>query len=390
MKNECYDLIKQKVIEIKNQLTGSDKIGIYNGDAGALLFFAYLKSYLNTNDYDEKINFLTTNVFKCIDPNYTNLTFGTGLSGSLWTVLHLIENQFIDADIDLNDINSLLKNSVSVFTDNSNFDFIHGSDGIVFYLLSADIINKKELTTFVNTLNQNAVKQSEGVYWKDQWANEEHKPIVNFGLAHGIVSKIILLNQILKKYPSLQIADELLKNIITTVLKFKSQKLTRSLFPSYSTENGLFSPSRLAWCYGDLGIASAFWQVGNSMNLSSLKAEAIEIMLYNAKRRDLKENGISDAGICHGTAGIAHIYNRFYKQTGIKEFDDARWYWINETLKLANQKDGLAGFKTWKGGHGWHNDTGLLEGIAGIGLVFLGFLTEDIKDLNWDECLLLS
>ena len=71
------------------------------------------------------------------------------------------------------------------------------------------------------------------------------------------------------------------------------------------------------------------------------------------------------------------------------ECKDAAAYWINQTLCMARFEDGLAGYKTWQGDkRGFQNEYGLLEGIAGIGLALLSFLSDE--DPTWDECLLLS
>jgi hypothetical protein len=113
-------------------------------------------------------------------------------------------------------------------------------------------------------------------------------------------------------------------------------------------------------------------------------------MLHATKRRGLQKNGVVDAGICHGTAGIAHIFNRFYRDTQLDSFKHATDYWIDQTLKMAKFKDGLAGYKSWQGHeNGWKNEYGLLEGIAGIGLVLHSYLHPEIEP-TWDSCLLLS
>ncbi len=96
-----------------------------------------------------------------------------------------------------------------------------------------------------------------------------------------------------------------------------------------------------------------------------------------------------DACFCHGTSGIAHIFNRMWRETGMPECKDAAAYWIGQTLSLAKFEDGLAGYKTWQGTErGFQNEYGLLEGIAGIGLVLLSYHYE--IEPTWDECLLLS
>jgi hypothetical protein len=109
-----------------------------------------------------------------------------------------------------------------------------------------------------------------------------------------------------------------------------------------------------------------------------------------SKRLDLEKNKIFDACVCHGSAGIAHFFNRMYHETKMKEFYDISIYWIETTLKMASFSDGLAGFKTWHTEQhgGWVNEYCLLEGISGIGLSLLSFYNS--KTLDWDKAFLMS
>jgi len=112
-------------------------------------------------------------------------------------------------------------------------------------------------------------------------------------------------------------------------------------------------------------------------------------LLHASQRRDLKDNYVMDACFCHGTSGIAHVFNRMWRETGMDECKHAAAYWIEQTLDMAKFTDGLAGYKTWQGGVlGYETRYGLLEGIAGIGLVLLSYYYE--IEPTWDECLLLS
>jgi lantibiotic modifying enzyme len=114
-------------------------------------------------------------------------------------------------------------------------------------------------------------------------------------------------------------------------------------------------------------------------------------MVFNSKRRGLAMNGLSDACFCHGTSGIAHIFNRFYLETKVPDFNSARQYWINETIKKADFENTECVFKTWESSDmRFQNDFGLLNGITGVGLTLLGFLSDNIEDLSWDKSLLLS
>jgi hypothetical protein len=118
----------------------------------------------------------------------------------------------------------------------------------------------------------------------------------------------------------------------------------------------------------------------------------LEIFIFAAtQRRNLQDNHVSDACLCHGTAGIGHIFYRMWWNTKLPEFKDAADYWFEQTLKMARFEDGLAGFKALEiqdGKSTWINKYGLLEGILGIGLAMLTYYYE--MDPVWDECLLLS
>jgi lantibiotic modifying enzyme len=132
------------------------------------------------------------------------------------------------------------------------------------------------------------------------------------------------------------------------------------------------------------------WQAGVALNNEAWKNKAVEVLVFAAeKRRNLEQNFVADAGLCHGTAGIGHIFYRMWWNTRLPEFKSAADYWFHETLKMAKFEDGLAGYKAWHGeARGCQNEYGLLEGIAGIGLALLTYYYE--IEPTWDECLLLS
>ena len=185
------------------------------------------------------------------------------------------------------------------------------------------------------------------------------------------------------------------KTILEQSVKFiLSNKLDNkeSIFPSICeiVDDEKQISSRLAWCYGDLGISIALWQAGDALKDESIKQDAIDICLHTIKRKTKEETKVVDAGICHGSSGIALIYNRMYFYTGIKEFKEAANYWIRETLNLATFKDGLAGYKSYQSEQtgGWKNDYSLLEGVSGIGLALLSHISNE--EPYWDRCLLLS
>jgi len=105
--------------------------------------------------------------------------------------------------------------------------------------------------------------------------------------------------------------------------------------------------------------------------------KAIDVFQCSTKSLLQEDTYISDAGICHGSAGIAMIFNRMYLNTGISEFRLATDYWIKETLKLLDERMMSVS----------NNDNSLLTGLSGIELVLLSYLTKDSQ--LWDELFLL-
>ena len=95
---------------------------------------------------------------------------------------------------------------------------------------------------------------------------------------------------------------------------------------------------------------------------------------------------------CHGSAGLAHIFNRFYQVTHDELFAGASRYWIDQSVQYRKPGSGVAGYTVWtadKDGEivslGRH---GLIEGIAGVGLTYLAALST--VEPSWDRIFLVD
>lgn len=391
MSNEVN--IQKKIIEIneciKKNSKVCDDIDWIDGISSYILFQYHFYIIFKTGD--RPLISSLKKLYNLIPNAEIGLSYSTGLPGVFNVLNYLNEKNFIDEGYkDAEQLFSqLFCEKILYDIEKLNLDFLHGSSGILMYLTN----RRYSLEFLLNITNLYFEKLK--IYENNLIAFPCHNFEIsapdlgiNLSLSHGNSAIICVLSKIFQQTNNIKI-EIIINNIFNSYFIIKEIPHNRvlSLYPHTSID---LNESRMAWCYGDLGIACAFWQAGKTFNNAEWKQEAVSIMLNSSKRRDLKENKIIDAGICHGTAGIAHIFNRFYKETHIKEFDDARWYWLNETLNMAKFDDGLAGYKSFYGNQGWRNEFGLLEGIAGIGLVLLGFLTDDLEDLSWDRCLLLS
>ncbi len=77
-------------------------------------------------------------------------------------------------------------------------------------------------------------------------------------------------------------------------------------------------PARSAWCYGDPGVAVALLLAGRDLDEPEWQQAGIELGL-RAGRRLPEQSGVTEAGICHGAAGLAHLFLRMYQLTSAEE-----------------------------------------------------------------------
>jgi len=392
------NLIKQKLDSIaeciftKIQNTEPESFGLYSGEFGILLFLFYYSKYsrnkkhkLLTEKYAEKL------LEQFVEKEKLH-TFCSGLSGILYLFEFLRENDFIDMDI--SEVQPLIDNYIVARMRQDilrqNYDFMHGALGVGLYFLKSKT-NTKYIQELIDYLYLTAVKDSSNriFKWKSVIDDEKNLLGYNIALSHGMSSIVIFLSRVILN----GINDEKIFKMLSGTLNYiLNQQIDfmkyGSCFPNHSLESSdNVLKSRLAWCYGDLGIGIALWQAGKGTDNSFWKEKGIEILLQSTRRRSYKDSFVIDAGICHGSAGVATIFHRMYLETSREEFKDATYYWITQTLNFSRFDDGLAGYKThFK--DTWIIDYSLLTGISGIGLVLLSFLEDNQQSL--DEMLLLS
>jgi lantibiotic biosynthesis protein len=85
---------------------------------------------------------------------------------------------------------------------------------------------------------------------------------------------------------------------------------------------------------------------------------------------------VNEPGLCHGAAGLMHIFNRIYQATGQSVFRDAALRWLDDTLALCD----------FPAGNRWQESCGLLNGAAGIALALLAVVGD--REPRWDRILL--
>jgi lantibiotic biosynthesis protein len=148
--------------------------------------------------------------------------------------------------------------------------------------------------------------------------------------------------------------------------------------------------ARCAWCYGDPGVAAALWVAAQGAEERNWEQEAVALAC-RAAERSAAETGVRDASFCHGSAGLAHIYNRLYQATDEPRLRHAAIYWLDRTLEFCHRAQDNG--STWVKGstkprQGPWRGIELARGAAGIALVLLAAATP-VEPL-WDRMFLVS
>lgn len=395
--NQLIDAIASSLLD---ERFIESEYGILGGSSGVGIFLAYYSQLRNKPEFlDIVIENLTKSIDYIGESTDIDWNYGTGLSGLIFSITHLIQKGFFEDEENdvIIGVDPHISKIMSYELWNGNYDFFTGAIGYCSSLIHLSNTNPIEihesLLDFIGILYKKRERIHKNAYGWQSVIDETNGNIVygfDLGMAHGMASILSILAKLYKLRINKKKAELMIVPLVNLILATKTNSY--SLYPNKCNLNLSFyksEQSRLAWCYGDLGISIALWHAAQALKREDWEKEAIDTILHASKRRGLFENGVVDAGLCHGTAGIAHIFNRMYGYTGLEELKVASNYWFAETLKMASFEDGLAGFKAWQGiERGWVNEPGLLEGIAGIGLALISAVS-DIEPA-WDECLLLS
>jgi hypothetical protein len=166
-------------------------------------------------------------------------------------------------------------------------------------------------------------------------------------------------------------ARPLLERAVDWLLAQRLAADAGSAFPSFVAPDVVSGRSPFAWCYGDPGAAGALFMAARHAGALAWEEEAVAIAERSAAW-PVSECGVTEASMCHGSAGLAHIFNRLQQATGSVVLRSAAEDWLGQVIEA------------WQpGAHG-----GFLEGAAGIGLVLLAAATP--VEPRWDRVLLLS
>ena len=390
--------IQNKILEIldyykkqhpKLNLPGS----LFSGKIGVFLFRLAAQRHFNQPDPNfekELVTFVENQISKPI--GLTN--FCHGLSGFAWFLHYLNTEEFTDIDQSLfEQLDEVIFNVRQEQFKELNHDFLHGALGDMWYFAERAKFSKKcqtYLIEYVNFLSETATNHLKGIFWyespimKDELG--QNNQVVNLHISHGQASKIAVLAKALSC--GVATAKKPLLFAITYLLSTQESVFEKASIPHVIVNNKKEMFTHLGWCRGNLAISIVLFNAGEVLNDLKLKQKALEIALQTLALNTPQKAVIKELGFCHGTTGLAYMYNRLFEITENSSFKNAADYWFSITLQLATFKNGVAGFKSYNSHSGkWEIEHGLLEGASGAGLAMLSHLSDN--KATWDACFLL-
>jgi lantibiotic modifying enzyme len=410
LQDDLAEQARQAVQEIASALQTltpggeAQSSSLAGGLTGEALFYTYLALHNGDEVAAERAAQLVEQAAEtlAVQPLPPNLY--TGFAGVAWAMEHL-RGRLFEEDGDEDDPVQEIDEALAIPLQRSpwpgDYDLITGLVGIAVYALERlpRPAAVSLLSSIVDRLSERADISEEGAAWftrpeeLPEWQREFHpRGSYNLGVAHGLPAVVAVLAGAVAA--GIEKARPLLHDSTRFLLARRMDPLS-SVGSCFSTT---FAPweaptgSRLAWCYGDPGVAAALLAAARAAGEPEWERAAVEVALSAAERPE-PGSGIRDAGLCHGAAGLGHLFNRMYHTTGEERLADAARFWFERTLAFKQPGQGIGGFRTWgvigePNELGWRDDAGFLEGTAGVGLALLGALSE--VEPAWDRVLAIS
>jgi lantibiotic biosynthesis protein len=405
LRSEAMDAVAAIAAELRAQSFdhGPDLAG---GAAGAALLFAHVAQSIpgQASGASTKTVELLERAAEALAGGVQGASLFSGFSGVAW-VCEYVGRRFLQTPSELNDpIDEALLGFTAVTPWTLSFDLVAGIVGIGVYGLErrSTAAGIGIVRNVVHRLKELAIEDAAGIRWHTAprllppWQRELYPDgYFNLGVAHGMPGVIAFLAEVCALEELAADARPLLDGAMQWLWSCADESDGISRFGTFvlpEQKDAQFRPSRVAWCYGDLGIAVALLVAARAVRQPEWERFALDTALGVAKRET--DSAVADACLCHGAAGNAHLFNRLYQATKDERFLAAAQRWIRTTLSMRRQTGSIAGFVSWRPAarsdlpDGWDAAPGFLEGAAGVALALLAASTP--VEPGWDRVMLAA
>lgn len=372
--------------------------GLLYGRAGITLFFAYLAKSFPGGEYEEIMHKYLEELREGLSRKGLSHTLSTGQAGIGFVFQHLRNIGLIDPveGLDLDELDRIISMGADRDHATGNWHPLNGLVGLGTYFLERHKATgqKRHLERIVDYIESLAVVEKNFHVWTTSRSEQDSAIAFNFGMAHGMPGLLCFLAQVYE----LGIRRSTISSMISSCLDFLlSNRASRDRLYSFPVSVGRadnsgkvkIQPSwRHGWCYGDLGVALALIHCGRALGQPEWHSKGVAIALRTTAI-PFEYAGCEDAPFCHGTTGLVHQYHRLHQATSNIRFKEAADNWLRITMEHYYQPGKFPGGYAHRifdeDENRWVSNIsyGLLEGITGIGLVYLYYLHG--TEPGWDN-----
>lgn len=313
---------------------------------------------------------------------------GVGLHSGATKIAWLVSTLIDGAEDFLAAFDKALLSSLSPDKDWRSYDLINGLVGVGVYLLSRPqtpitIACFEAITDRLRRSAESLSSPALGLAWRTPIQDmPEHDGKLypdgyfNCGLAHGNPGVLALLARF--RGEGIDCGD-----LLSGACDFVTSMSASVRFPRLLYRSQVIESLRSAWCYGAPGAAIALWQALNARGLPTNAAEELALRFLSESPTTAD---VGDAMFCHGTAGLAHISNRFYQATLDERFKELSIEWFRETLARRRSGEGVGGFLAQSVSVRPAINPSFVDGSIGLGLSLAAAIGS--MEPSWDALLL--
>lgn len=376
------DVVREIVHEVlRTEATGVDE------HADRTLLYSHLTDYCADVDVDAEDAQRTLSSVGAFALRRLPLFLFGGLARVGWTVAHVGDGD------DCEEVCMLIDSRLFDAIDGDwggDFDYLKGLVGFGVYALERRHKGTRLAARVLSQLECIAKPRGAGLAWETTPAllslpEREISPngLWNLGIPHGTPGVVALLARYLRAGVEVDRARRLLSGGVDYLAGVHRE----AHYPRFEADKlAVSGDGRLAWCYGDMSVALALYAAAEALESAELCSYAHGLALASIQRPE-KEARVRDACVCHGAAGVAHMFQRWYCATRDARFAAACVAWINRLLAMRNSH-AIAGFPMSVGPGLWQPDATLLYGAAGVALALHAAVSN--VEPTWDRLLLMD
>lgn len=381
---KTQDNILQIEKNIWNNFNAKNRIGLFDGLSGFILFYDNMFQVYQTEEFENKLLQVIEKTNELIEKGYSSVNLSSGIAGYGLALLRL-KSKSIDIGVEyFENIDEIILEDFEQHYNSNEFDYMHEAMGIAMYFIERYNKNKDEkIITILNKFSTSFIEKInldfKNVLIKK---DDDRGDYYSLGLAHGAASYLNFLIYLKINFKELTLDVTKPIRICVDFLHFykKYDNQSKQFYTNFiPLGDNKAIPSRLSWCQGDLGVSNALYNTGTYLNDKFLTDEALALMNHSATI-NFEDSGVNDFGFCHGSAGILVQFYLASKKYKI-DYEFQINSWLETIKKQTNNFEDFLWFDNSTNQYKLESD--VLVGTTGLGLVLLTI--ENKIDCKWLE-----